>query len=308
VERKTVKQTVMTSVYGVTYIGARDQIMNRFKEKYVPHVYSKDEAYFLARYLTPKVFDALDNMFQGARRIQDWLAEAARQISYSVPAEELERVQRELPPGRRQQQALLSHRRACVTWTTPLGLTVVQPYRKSKSYSISTALQTFTLKAQSSDTPVDAQRQIAGFPPNFIHSLDATHMLMTANECAKQEDPIDFAAVHDSYWTHPSDIERLRRLLKEQFVALHSQPIMENLERELHERFGSRRILNVYTKEQWEKRQEESQTKDGDNMAAISPTRSSQIVQAWEPISLPPLPSRGDFDVKEVLQSEYFFS
>lgn len=33
VDRKTVKQTVMTSVYGVTYIGARDQILNRLKER-----------------------------------------------------------------------------------------------------------------------------------------------------------------------------------------------------------------------------------------------------------------------------------
>ena len=27
------KQTVMTSVYGVTYVGARDQIMRRLKER-----------------------------------------------------------------------------------------------------------------------------------------------------------------------------------------------------------------------------------------------------------------------------------
>ena len=32
-DRKLVKQTVMTSVYGVTYIGARDQIKRRLKER-----------------------------------------------------------------------------------------------------------------------------------------------------------------------------------------------------------------------------------------------------------------------------------
>lgn len=32
-DRKLVKQTVMTSVYGVTYIGARDQIKKRLKER-----------------------------------------------------------------------------------------------------------------------------------------------------------------------------------------------------------------------------------------------------------------------------------
>lgn len=33
-DRKLVKQTVMTSVYGVTYIGARDQIKRRLKERH----------------------------------------------------------------------------------------------------------------------------------------------------------------------------------------------------------------------------------------------------------------------------------
>lgn len=32
-DRKLVKQTVMTSVYGVTYVGAREQIKRRLKEK-----------------------------------------------------------------------------------------------------------------------------------------------------------------------------------------------------------------------------------------------------------------------------------
>lgn len=33
VDRKLVKQTVMTSVYGVTFIGAREQIKKRLKER-----------------------------------------------------------------------------------------------------------------------------------------------------------------------------------------------------------------------------------------------------------------------------------
>ena len=36
VDRKLVKQTVMTSVYGVTHIGARQQIQNRLKERDSP--------------------------------------------------------------------------------------------------------------------------------------------------------------------------------------------------------------------------------------------------------------------------------
>ena len=33
VDRKLVKQTVMTSVYGVTFVGARGQISNRLRER-----------------------------------------------------------------------------------------------------------------------------------------------------------------------------------------------------------------------------------------------------------------------------------
>lgn len=36
INRKLVKQTVMTSVYGVTFVGARQQIRNRLLERHVP--------------------------------------------------------------------------------------------------------------------------------------------------------------------------------------------------------------------------------------------------------------------------------
>lgn len=38
---QVVKQTVMTSVYGVTFIGARMQILSRLKEKYEAGVLGK---------------------------------------------------------------------------------------------------------------------------------------------------------------------------------------------------------------------------------------------------------------------------
>jgi DNA-directed RNA polymerase len=38
-------------------------------------------------------------------------------------------------------------------------------------------------------------------------------MMLTALKC-KEED-ITFAAVHDSYWTHPSDVSRMSTILRE---------------------------------------------------------------------------------------------
>jgi hypothetical protein len=34
---------------------------------------------------------------------------------------------------------------------------------------------------------------------------------------------IDFAGVHDSFWTHAGTVERMNDLLREKFIELHSQ-------------------------------------------------------------------------------------
>lgn len=65
VDRKLVKQTVMTSVYGVTFIGARNQIKNRLKEKGV----TEDEAllFQLSMYATKVTLSSLGELFTSAR-------------------------------------------------------------------------------------------------------------------------------------------------------------------------------------------------------------------------------------------------
>ena len=52
ISRKVVKQTVMTTVYGVTFVGARDQIERQLKErKDIPH----EKVWAAASYLAKKV-------------------------------------------------------------------------------------------------------------------------------------------------------------------------------------------------------------------------------------------------------------
>ncbi|ONM59722.1 DNA-directed RNA polymerase [Zea mays] len=101
VDRKLVKQTVMTSVYGVTYIGAREQIRRRLKERGV--IPNDSELFGASCYAAKVTLTALGEMFQAARSIMNWLGDCAKVIAC------------ENEP---------------VRWTTPLGLPVVQPYRK----------------------------------------------------------------------------------------------------------------------------------------------------------------------------------
>ena len=63
----------------------------------------------------------------------------------------------------------------------------------------------YPTKATQTD-PVNRRKQLQGFPPNFIHSLDASHMLLSALAVPRKV-VLTFAAVHDSFWTHAGDVD-----------------------------------------------------------------------------------------------------
>ncbi|MFS7974174.1 DNA-directed RNA polymerase 1 [Helianthus anomalus] len=197
VDRKLVKQTVMTSVYGVTYIGARDQIKRRLQER--SNIDADDAELFGAACYAAKItLAALGEMFEGARNIMNWLGDCAK---------------------------LIASENQPVRWTTPLGLPVVQPYRVYGRHLVSTSLQVLTLQRETEKVMV--RRQRTAFPPNFVHSLDGSHMMMTAVACKRAG--LNFAGVHDSYWTHACNVDEMNRILREKFVELYQTPILENL-------------------------------------------------------------------------------
>ena len=104
ITRKVVKQTVMTSVYGVTFVGARKQIQARLHEKMVD-IEAEDSAeveehlYGASCYVARMTMQSMGTLFEGARNIMDWLAECA---------------------------ALVAKEGQPMCWVTPLGLPVVQ--------------------------------------------------------------------------------------------------------------------------------------------------------------------------------------
>jgi DNA-directed RNA polymerase len=201
IDRKLVKQTVMTSVYGVTFVGARAQMGARLKERGF-----EDNAsmYKVSCYAARVTLDCLHEMFHSAKHIMQWLSECAR---------------------------LVAREGRSVAWTTPLGLPVVQPYRRKTRQHVRTVLQRLVLVENHDDLPVMKQRQRTAFPPNFIHSVDSSHMMLTAVAC--REAGLDFAGVHDSFWTHAGTVEAMNGLLRDKFIELHSQPLLERLAEEL---------------------------------------------------------------------------
>ena len=122
-----------------------------------------------------------------------------------------------------------------MSWLTPLGLPVMQPYRQAGKHRVRTILQTVVLSYEDESLPVSGTRQKSAFPPNFVHSLDATHMMLTSLQM--KEFRLTFAAVHDSYWTHACDVPILAEALRVSFIELYSLPILEDLRASLVQRY-----------------------------------------------------------------------
>ncbi|XP_033195619.2 mitochondrial RNA polymerase isoform X1 [Bombus vancouverensis nearcticus] len=240
VKRKVIKQTVMTTVYGVTKYGAKHQIAKQLKDM---ENFPKEHIWSASTYLTESTFHSLRKMFKSAREIQDWFTECAQIIS-SICCENVE-------------------------WVTPLGLPIIQPYMKQKSLN----------NYINDNRKPDRIKQRNAFAPNFIHSLDSTHMMLTGLNCNKNN--ITFVSVHDCFWTHSCTIDAMNKICREQFVALHSEPILEDLAI-----FFVKRYLPIY---------KQLKCKNKPDIETIRRCLTN-------------VPSKGTFDINNVLSSVYFFN
>ncbi|AMD20207.1 HDL537Wp [Eremothecium sinecaudum] len=341
ITRKIVKRTVMTNVYGVTFIGAAAQIDKELQDELPEDA----DCYALSRYLARHVFASIRELFHAAHLIQDWLAESAKKISRSV------RLDLELDKSRKVDSSMMM---TSVIWTTPLGLPVVQPYRDLKRKQIRTNLQTVFISDPFAINAVNGRRQTAGLPPNFIHSLDASHMLLSAVASAKHG--LRFAAVHDSYWTHASDVDTMNNELRKEFVRMYSVDLIQRLKNEFDERYADYveikyikksseigsglialrrdisnklgRQITIADEISMERERlkllrslDPIENKKGEEMVTtISflegkdfaeyevPYSVSNSCMILAPMKFSSVPPKGEYDIKELLNSKYFFS
>ena len=237
VTRSIIKQTVMTTVYGVTVIGARDQIQGQLED--VDLDIPLDELPDTALILAQLTLKAVDGTFKGASQMMVWLRKLANNaLKSGVP----------------------------LSWVTPLGLPVMQQYEEMSLRDTKNPLQRRAIgeSALADGKTVSARRHTTAFPPNYVHSLDSTHMLLTAIAC--HEAGISFAAVHDSYWTHPGDVDSMNALLRTVFAEMYT----DDLPGDLFRQFAS---------------------------------RLPELAER-----LPESPERGELDMSDVVESDYFFS
>jgi DNA-directed RNA polymerase len=111
----------MTSVYGVTFIGAREQIYRQIRDQ--NFLGDEEREYAASKYLATLTLAAISNLFERAHLIKKWLIACAKEVSSTNNP---------------------------VSWITPMGLPVVQPYRsRSNLDTINTIVQNLRLASES---------------------------------------------------------------------------------------------------------------------------------------------------------------
>lgn len=211
VDRKATKRPTMTLPYGSTRLSCGQYVAEWLIKKAATlppeenpiHGREGDASGVLAS----AIWDAIGDVVQSARCAMSWL----RKVATATTKESMP-----------------------ITWTTPDGFVVSQSYMDSTHRRVKTRMGdrlVYLSMAELTDK-LDKTRQANGFPPNWVHSMDATHLRSTT--CSAALNGIEsIALIHDSYGALACDIDVLGAVLREEMIALYSEDRLAELRAEV---------------------------------------------------------------------------
>lgn len=109
-----------------------------------------------------------------------------------------------------------------VQWTTPNGLLVQQNKYEPKFSLVKARLSgvQHRIYVQENPTNIDKRGQVQAIAPNFIHSMDASHMQRVIHTMHKQGIQNAFM-IHDSFGTDLNHAEQLYHIIRKELVKLY---------------------------------------------------------------------------------------
>jgi len=209
INRSFVKGPVMTESYGSSTEGKAKALLEKIESSGILSELEEKDRYLVALEVTKLLEKALSSVSSSPSKYKKWMKRYASDI-----------VKGDKP----------------ILWQTPLGLEVQQVDFKAEKVKVSIdGGRKVEFKIYTDE--LDASAHKKGLSPNYIHSLDASHLMMTVNALA-QRGIIDIVTVHDSFATHANDVDILSLTLRQAFVALHKKEILPELCQFWEEVFG----------------------------------------------------------------------
>ncbi|MEI2606491.1 DNA-directed RNA polymerase [Erwinia aphidicola] len=203
VTRSVTKRSVMTLPYGSKKYGFTDQL---FEDIVLPANDENPDTFpapsEACSYMAGLIWDALGTTVVAAVEAMAWLQKVA--------------------------VVLVGEGMPC-HWVTPAGFPVWQEYRKTDAHRIDTVICgniriTMTVnksESQGGQKPLDRHKQQNGISPNFVHSMDASHMMLTCL-AASRKGVNHFATIHDSFGTAPGLAGVMFQTVREVMVETYS--------------------------------------------------------------------------------------
>lgn len=230
--RSITKRSVMTYPYGSAEYGFGDQLLDDILNP------AYGEAQKKAYTLGIKIEDVIpwtdEAELNTAARFLARLIYKAVVETVVVPAQVMEELKK--------LASLINKAGTDVWWTTPLGFRVEQRYRDEKTGRLDSVVKGLSFydpthgegkkDGEGKKAPrmqvsfkyktdkLDKNKQRDAIAPNVVHSLDATHLMMTVCACMK-EGIKHFALIHDSFGTHAANTDQMFRIVREQMVELY---------------------------------------------------------------------------------------
>ena len=209
--RKLPKKPVMTLPYGSTSQACTETIF-RWTQDTAPDFFDKSTAFRHALYLSPRLWASIGEVVVAARQAMDWLQNCA---------------------------SILAKEGHPIRYNTPLGFPVRQAVHKYTTRQIESQINgRLQLRIATDTDELDPRKQRQGSSPNFVHSIDATHLTMCV--LAGLQLGIDsFAMIHDDFGVHACDTEVWHGVIRQEFVKLHgNHDLLKSFKDQHEEQFG----------------------------------------------------------------------
>lgn len=193
--RKASKKPVMTLPYGSTQQACTSSLFSWYMEQQVNY-FPEGTAFKHCIMMSALLWESISEVVVAARAAMDWLQDAAGTLAKDdVP----------------------------LIYNSVLGLPIYQgsPNTDIKRVCHRIGGAQMRLNVMVEIDGISARKQRQGSSPNLVHNVDAAHMQMCIN--AGLAVGIDnFAMIHDDFGTHACHIDEWHKIIREQFIKLHT--------------------------------------------------------------------------------------